>query len=59
VIFDGMLMTATFSLFPLLGGTPPPWRWQPVLLATSLGTHVAYVVGVALTDAALAPDDDG
>src|SRR5947209_6938852 len=26
-IFGGTLMSATFSLFPLLGRTPPPWRW--------------------------------
>jgi hypothetical protein len=53
-----MLMTATFSLFPLLGKTPPPWRWPRDVLATSLGTHAAYVAGVALTNAALAPDDE-
>jgi hypothetical protein len=58
-IFGGMLMTATFSLFPLLGRTPPPWRWKRDVLATSLGTHAAYVAGVALTNAALAADDDG
>ena len=25
--FGGTLMTATVTLFPLLGHTPPPWRW--------------------------------
>jgi len=34
-----MLMSATLTLFPLLGRTPPPWRWPPDVLATSLGTH--------------------
>lgn len=58
IIFGGMLMTATFSLFPILGRTPPPWRWAPDVLATSVGTHVVYVAGVALTNAALAPDDE-
>jgi hypothetical protein len=58
IIFGGMLMTATFSLFPLLGRTPPPWKWAPDVLATSLGTHVVYVAGVALTNAVLASDDD-
>jgi hypothetical protein len=53
LLFGGMLMTATFSLFPLLGRTPPPWRWPADVLATSIGTHVAYVLGVALTDDAL------
>jgi uncharacterized membrane protein YagU involved in acid resistance len=49
-IFGGTLMSATLSLFPLLGRTPPPWRWPADVIATSLGTHVAYVVAVATTD---------
>jgi uncharacterized membrane protein YagU involved in acid resistance len=48
--FGATLMTATFTLFPLLGRTPPPWRWPVDVLATSLGTHVAYVAAVALAD---------
>jgi hypothetical protein len=48
--FGTVLMTATFSLFPLLGHTPPPWRWPKDVLATSIGTHVAYVTAVAVTD---------
>lgn len=51
--FGGVLMSATFSLFPLLGRTPPPWRWPRDVLATSIGTHVVYVTGVAVVDAAL------
>ena len=43
-------MTATFSLFPLLGRTPPPWRWSADVMATSLGTHAAYVAAVAVVD---------
>lgn len=49
-IFGGTLMTATFSLFPLLGRTPPPWRWPPDVMATCLATHAAYVSAVALVD---------
>jgi len=48
--FGGTLMTATLSLFPLLGRTPPPWRWRPDLMATSLATHAAYVGAVAAVD---------
>ena len=48
--FGGTLMTATFTLFPLLGRTPPPWRWPPAMLATSIGTHAAYVAAVAAVD---------
>lgn len=53
MIFGATLMTATLSLFLLLGRTPPPWRWPTDLLLTSIGTHVVYVAGVAFTDAAL------
>ncbi len=49
-IFGGVLMTATFTLFPMLGRTPPPWRWPADVLATSIGTHVAYVAAVAAAD---------
>jgi hypothetical protein len=52
-LFGGTLMSATLSLFPLLGKTPPPWRWPPDVIATCLGTHAAYVVGVAATHGAL------
>jgi uncharacterized membrane protein YagU involved in acid resistance len=49
-IFGATLMSATLSLFPLLGRTPPPWRWPADVMATSIGTHVAYVTAVAATD---------
>lgn len=48
--FFGTLMSATLSLFPLLGRTPPPWRWPPDVMATAVGTHVAYVVAAATVD---------
>jgi hypothetical protein len=50
IVFGGTLLAATFSLFPILGRTPPPWKWPADVLATSIGTHVAYVVAVALVD---------
>jgi hypothetical protein len=50
VAFLGTLMTATFGLFPLLGRTPPPWRWRPDVMATALGTHVVYAGTVAAVD---------
>ena len=49
-IFGATLMSATFSLFPILGRTPPPWRWPPDVMATCLMTHAAYVTAVAMTD---------
>jgi hypothetical protein len=51
--FGATLMTATLTLFPLLGRTPPPWRWPPSVLATAFGTHAAYVGAVAAVDATL------
>ena len=51
--FGATLMSATLSLFPLLGRTPPPWRWPADVMATCLGTHAAYVVALASTNDAL------
>jgi hypothetical protein len=48
--FGGTLMSATLTLFPLLGHTPVPWRWPADVMATSIGTHVAYVAAVAAVD---------
>jgi hypothetical protein len=48
--FGATLMTATLSLFPILGRTPPPWRWPPSVLATAFGTHAAYVGALAFVD---------
>jgi hypothetical protein len=48
--FGGTLITATMTMFPLLGRTPPPWRWPRSVVATCLGTHAAYAVTVALVD---------
>ena len=53
MVFGATLMSATLSLFPLLGRTPPPWRWPPDVMATAVGTHVAYVAAAGATDDAL------
>ncbi|MGH2540961.1 MAG: hypothetical protein ACRDGK_10595 [Actinomycetota bacterium] len=57
LVFGATLMTATLSLFPLFGKTPPPWRWPPDVLATSFGTHAAYVVTLAAVDDLLGDAD--
>ena len=54
-IFGATLMSATLTLFPLLGRTPPPWRWPPSYLATSFATHTVYALAVGVTDDALRP----
>jgi hypothetical protein len=43
-------MSVTLTMFPLLGHTPPPWKWPLALMATSVGTHVAYVTAGAIAD---------
>ena len=48
--FFTTLMTATLTMFPLLGHTPPPNRWPRSVLATAFATHAAYVAAVALVD---------
>lgn len=53
LIFGSALMTMTFSAFPLLGHTPPPWRWPTDVLASSIGSHVAYISTAGLVDDAL------
>lgn len=48
------------TLFPWLGGTPPPWRWRADVVATSLGQHLLYaatVVAVARA-AGIGREDD-
>jgi hypothetical protein len=48
--FEATLLTATLSLFPLLGRTPPPWRWPRGYMVTCLATHTIYTLAVALVD---------
>jgi hypothetical protein len=50
VIFFGTLMSATLTLFPVLGRTPPPSKWPSDVRATCLLTHAAYVGAVAAVD---------
>jgi hypothetical protein len=48
--FGATLMTATLTLFPLLGRTPPPWRWPKGYMLTCLFTHAAYVTACGVVD---------
>jgi hypothetical protein len=43
-------MSATLTLFPVLGRTPPPSKWPADVSATCLLTHAAYVGAVAAVD---------
>jgi hypothetical protein len=49
-VFGTALITLTFTMFPLLGHTPPPWRWSRGVLLTCVGTHAVYVATVAIVD---------
>jgi hypothetical protein len=54
------LMVMTGTLFPVLGGTPPPWRWKPDVVLTSVLQHAVYAVCVgAAVDAARRADPSG
>lgn len=53
VFFVGCQSMA-FVLLPVLGETPPPWRWRRDVLASSLAHHAVYAVAVGLADRELA-----
>jgi hypothetical protein len=48
--FAATLVTMTLTMFPLLGRTPPPWRWPRGYMATCLATHGIYAVIVGEVD---------
>ena len=50
LLFGGALMTMTSAAFPLLGGTPPPWRWPLDAQVSSVGSHAAYIVTASALD---------
>lgn len=47
VAFYAGCQSMAMTLFPTLGGTPPPWRWRKGLLASSLAQHAVYALAVA------------
>jgi hypothetical protein len=46
VAFYAACQTMAMTMFPTLGGTPPPWRWRRDLLASSLAVHAVYAAVV-------------
>jgi hypothetical protein len=42
VVFYAGCQAMALTLFPTLGGTPPPWRWKRELLASSFTVHAMY-----------------
>lgn len=55
IVFFVGCETMALTLFPVLGETPPPWRWRTDLLVTSLVQHAVYAAVVASTTRALTP----
>lgn len=47
LVFFAATQTMALGLFPVLGDTPPPWRWRRDLLRTSFVQHGIYAGGVA------------
>lgn len=47
VLFFLGCQTRALVLFPTLGETPPPWRWRPELVLSSLTVHAIYAVAAA------------
>ena len=52
--FFAASQTMALGLFPVLGGTPPPWAWERRLLVTSFVQHAIYAGVVAATNTATA-----
>lgn len=50
LIFGGALATVTSVAFPVLGGTPPPWRWPVDAQISSAGSHAAYILTASALD---------
>jgi hypothetical protein len=48
LVYWAGLMVMTGTLFPLLGGTPPPWRWKRDVLLTSIVQHGVYALTVGV-----------
>ena len=56
-LFYAGCQTMAMTLFPTLGGTPPPWRWSRRILLSSLAQHAVYASVVASVVRALAPEE--
>ncbi len=49
-VFGSALMAVTLTAFPLLGHTPPPWRWPADVMGSALASHAGYVLTAAAVD---------
>lgn len=51
--FGTVLMTVASVAFPLLGGTPLPWRWPLDAQLTSITSHAVYVITASVVENSL------
>lgn len=58
VAFYVICQATAMTLFPVLGETPPPWRWRRSVLLSSLGEHALYVATVVAVSRELRERDD-
>lgn len=54
-LFYLLCQSMAMTLFPTLGGTPPPWRWHRRILISSLAQHAVYAATVAAVATAIEP----
>jgi hypothetical protein len=59
VVFYVGCQAMAMTLFPTLGGTPPPWRWRRSVLVSSLAQHALYAATVCAADKMLTPERRG
>jgi len=43
------MMAMACVMFPVLGDTPPPWRWRNDVIVTSMFQHLVYATSAAAT----------
>lgn len=50
MLFGTALMTVTSVGFPVLGGTPPPWKWPADVQISAGGSHALYIITASVLD---------
>jgi hypothetical protein len=51
-VFYAGCQSMALTLFPTLGGTPPPWRWKREVLLSSFTVHALYAGTVVVVSRA-------
>ena len=48
-VYWGGMMAMACAMFPVLGDTPPPWRWRKDVIVTSAFQHLMYAATTTAT----------